>query len=33
VDAIVENAEYKTDPNRQLVSNPAVIESIVLVKD
>ena len=33
VDAIVENAEYETDPNRQLVSNPAVIESIVLVKD
>jgi peptidyl-prolyl cis-trans isomerase B (cyclophilin B) len=33
VDAIVKNAEYKTDPNRQLVSNPAVIESIVLLED
>lgn len=33
VDAIVENAEYETDPNRQLVSNPAVIESIVLLED
>lgn len=33
VDAIVKNAEYETDPNRQLVSNPAVIESIVLLED